>query len=110
MTKRIHSCPLSQTQALDRYFLEHRAKLIDIAAFIDRIDRTTPTADQPCDKDFRLVAFGSALTILTDDQPHRAKRVLELLSDPTRTPATDAATKGAVGAYPGPPTGSDQTD
>ena len=31
--------PLDKQQVLDLYFLEHRAKLLDLAAFLDRYDR-----------------------------------------------------------------------
>ena len=38
----IRPSSLTKGQVLDRYFLEHRAKLIDIAAFLDRVDRAEP--------------------------------------------------------------------
>ena len=89
-------CPLSRDQAMDLYFMEHRAKLIDLAAFLDRIDRSTsatPTSD------FRLTAFMQAVGILTDGKSERAKRVLELFSDPTTEPIPKASMKGALGAF-----------
>ena len=30
---------MNQKEIIDRYFLEHRAKVLDVAAFLDRIDR-----------------------------------------------------------------------
>ena len=102
MTLPTQAMPLTQTQILDRYFLEHRSKLLDIAAFLDRVDRARPEThiDTETNEDFRLDAFRAALKLLTDNKPQRTKRILEELSDPTDTPAAAADGKGAVGAYP----------
>jgi hypothetical protein len=86
--------PHSRTALADLYFLEHRAKLLDIAAFLDRCDRAP--ADGP--DDFRLDALRRALPILTDGRPHRARRVLELMSDHSTLPIDSAPMKGAMGA------------
>jgi hypothetical protein len=86
---------MTRQQVLDLYFMENRAKLIDLAAFLDRLDRATGDAD------FRLEAFKLALHDLSDDQPDRAKKVLLTLSDPTVEPIDKAPGKGAVGAWPG---------
>jgi hypothetical protein len=78
------------------YFLEHRARLLDVAAFLDRIDRAKPTTDVT---DFRESALKQAMQILADGQPHRTKRVLELLSDcTTEIPQSAHGMKGASGA------------
>lgn len=94
--------PMKQPPAYDvveTYFLEHRAKLLDIASFLDRIDRAAPTHDPK--RDFRLTAFKQALAVLVDGQGTRTKRVLELLSDQTTDPLESAAgLKGAYGASP----------
>jgi hypothetical protein len=81
---------------VDRYYLEHRAKLIDIAAFLDRVDRADPNGEG---EDFRMAAFREALQILSSGEPARARRVLERLSDPTSQPIAKAGVKGASGAY-----------
>lgn len=86
---------MTRQQVLDLYFMENRAKLIDIAAFLDRLDRADGAAD------FRLDAFRQALTELGGAQPHRAQQVLLSLSDPTTEPIAKAPGKGAVGAWPG---------
>tara|TARA_R110001592_G_scaffold39449_6_gene129848 strand:+ start:2908 stop:3216 length:309 start_codon:yes stop_codon:yes gene_type:complete len=93
------SCPLSHREIVDTYYLEHRAKLIDIAAFFDRLERA---ADGTPDKDdFRVTALRDALNLLGDGEGERAKRVLDLLSDPTtEIPQSAAGTKGALGAAP----------
>lgn len=75
--------------------MEHRAKLVDIAAYLDRIDRGQ--GDVP--DDFRDIAFRKAVGILTDGDTHRARRILELLSDhSTEIPQSAEGMKGASGA------------
>ena len=92
-------CPMPREAVVDAYFIEHRAKLLDVAAFLDRVDRA---GDGNSADDFRLKAFRKALTILGDDKAERARRVLELFSDPTRDPIASAAgMKGADGTYRG---------
>mgnify|MGYP003381842813 CR=1 FL=1 len=96
MTEITKSCPQSREQVINMYFLEHRAKLLDVAAFLDRIDRAQPT---PGANDFREAALKQAVAVLIDGQPHRAKRVLELLSDSTTDmPQSAHGMKGASGA------------
>lgn len=78
------------------YFLEHRAKLLDVAAFLDRVERAEIPGQ---DADFRVVALRQAVQILTDGCPQRAKRILELLSDHTsELPESAHGMKGAAGA------------
>jgi hypothetical protein len=89
--------PMSRRAVVDAYFMEHRGKLIDIAAFLDRVDRAAPGSADASD-DFRLAALRAALMILSDGRPERARRVLELLSDRSVEPVAAAGTKGAAGA------------
>ncbi|NJN05418.1 MAG: hypothetical protein HC814_02075 [Rhodobacteraceae bacterium] len=86
---------MKRTQLLDLYFLEARAKLIDIAAFMDRVDCGEGEAD------FRYDAFKQALKELNRGNAERAKAVLFSLSDPTEDPIPAAPMKGAIGAWPG---------
>ena len=86
---------MTRQQVLDLYFMENRAKLIDLAAFLDRVDRATGEAD------FRLDAFKQAVRELGGGQAERAKKVLLALSDPTVEPIDKAPGKGAIGAWPG---------
>ena len=87
-------CPLPRGKVVDQYFMEHRAKLIDVAAFLDRLDRAGGDGGD----DFRVAAFRKAISILAETEPGRARRVLELLSDHTDTPIESAAgLKGAGG-------------
>ena len=81
----------------DAYFLDHRAKLIDIAAFLDRLDRAQ--TDEGAE-DFRIKAFRDCLQLLVDGEGDRARRVLEQLSDHSTEPLDQAPMKGAMGAPP----------
>jgi hypothetical protein len=85
---------MERSQLLDLYFVDARARLIDIAAFLDRLDRA------PAGEDFRVEAFRRALHELEKPGPDRARRVLLALSDPTAEPIAKASGKGACGAYP----------
>ncbi len=62
------SIPADRKRVLDLYFLEHRAKLLDLAAFLDRYDRAGGEGD------FRIDAFREAVKILTEPAPGRARR------------------------------------
>jgi hypothetical protein len=84
---------MKREQVIDLYFMEARAKLIDLAAFLDRVDRA-PGAD-----DFRMAAFRKAMQELSGGTADRAKRVLLSLSDPTTAPLPTATTKAAAGAW-----------
>lgn len=86
---------MKRQQVLDLYFMDARCKLIELAAFLDRVDRAAGEAD------FRLAAFRDALRHLYQDKPGRAENVMRTLSDPTTEPVAVAAGKGAVGAWPG---------
>jgi hypothetical protein len=85
---------MTRQQILDLYFMDARSKLIDIAAFLDRIDRGEGESD------FRLAEFRKALAELNHGEPVRAQSVLMALSDPTTEPLAKAPGKGAVGAWP----------
>lgn len=84
---------MTRRQLLDLQFLDARSKLIDIAAFLDRLDRASGEAD------FRLAAFREALGEVGKAEKDRARRVLMVFSDPTEEPIARAMGKGATGAY-----------
>jgi hypothetical protein len=86
---------MTRQQVLDLYFMDARCKLLDIAAFLDRLDRSEGGAD------FRAEAFREALAALCQAPSERAKSVLLSLSDPTLEPLEKAPGKGACGAWPG---------
>ncbi len=90
---------LSPQQVADLYFIEHRAKLLDVASFLDRAERGPKDANAA--EDVRLATMKRAIALLIDGKAERARRVLELLSDPTEAPIDKAGTKGAIGVWPG---------
>ena len=86
---------MTRSEILDLYFVDARWKLVDIAAFLDRVERAGGESD------FRLAAFRAALEHLSNGETAKAKAVLRTLSDPTTEPLEVATTKGASGAWPG---------
>ena len=70
-----------------------RARLIEVAAFLDRVERY-----QAAD-DFRCAALRDAAALLVDGKPERARRILEKLSDPTTKPEAISSGKAALGAW-----------
>lgn len=86
---------MNKQQLMDLYFLDARARLIDIAAFLDRIER----AEGP--EDFRMAAFRKAVGVLSAGNKQKAREVLMSFSDPTDEPIEKAHGKGACGAWPG---------
>jgi len=86
---------MTRQKVLDQYFMDARHKLIDIAAFLDRVERAEGDAD------FRLKAFHNAMKRLDDKGKDRAQDVLMAFSDPTEEPIPVAPGKGACGAWPG---------
>lgn len=78
---------------VDHAFIGVRAKLIEVAAFLDRVER------HGSDEDFRCVALRKAAALLVDGKPERARRILESLSDPTSEPDEKSSGKAALGAW-----------
>ena len=85
---------MTRQKVLDLYFLDARHKLIEIAAFLDRIERADGKDD------FRLKAFRAALGKLSGSKKRKAKDVLLAFSDLTTKPIDIATTKAACGAAP----------
>ena len=86
---------MTRQQLLDLYFLNARGKLVELAAFLDRVERANGNDD------FRLKAFRAALANLNGREKGKARRVLLAFSDPTSKPIAAATTKAACGAWPG---------
>ncbi len=72
--------------------MDARIKLIDIAAFLDRLDRH----DQA--DDYRVHALREAISLLGGDGPGRAAEILDALSDQSEAPIEAATIQGAFGA------------
>jgi hypothetical protein len=78
---------------VDHGFIPTRAKLIEVAAFLDRVERYR-AAD-----DFRCAALREAAAVLVDGRAERARRILEKLSDPSTEPEVVSTGKAALGAW-----------
>lgn len=85
--------PPSGSAVIEHGFVPARAKLLEVAAFLDRVERHG-VAD-----DFRCAALREAAALLADGQPDRARRILEKLSDPTTEPEATSSGKAALGAW-----------
>lgn len=77
---------------LDMQFVDARCKLIDLAAFLDRIDR------HEGEEDARIAALRRALPILQQQAHGRAAAVLESFSDHSQQIPESAPFQGAFGA------------
>lgn len=88
--------PAQMQTMVDNDFVPVRAKLIEVAAFMDRVER------HGVSDDFRCEALGKAAQVLLDGSPERARRILESLSDPTSEPDDVSTGKPAVGAWETP--------
>jgi hypothetical protein len=96
MTTHPAKSSLTPTALVDEYFIENRTRLLEIAAFLDRVDRADPTL---AGRDFRLRVFAEALHVLAGDQPDRLMHIQMLLSDPSLEPLAALDRKSARGAY-----------
>ena len=70
--------PLAAADALDRYFLEARSKLLDLAAILDRIGRGA--GGSAVETDPRLEKVRQALEVLHDQSGGRAERIQQIFS------------------------------
>ncbi len=65
------SSPMTASQILSREFLEVRAKILELAASLDRLDRSEGSVvDDP-----RMHRLRQGLELLLADQPNRAEQV-----------------------------------
>jgi hypothetical protein len=87
--------PLSAQQIVDEYFIENRTRLLEIAAFMDRLDRADT---EHAARDFRMQVFADAVDALAGPGD-RLTRIQMLLSDPTIEPLTRLDRKSARGAF-----------
>lgn len=88
--------PKTGRALVDEYFIENRTRLLDVAAYLDRLDRA---ADATAGPDFRMRAFREALAVLCDNEAGRTERIQMIFSDPTTEPLPQLDTKSARGAF-----------
>ena len=70
--------PLSANKALDDFFFDARCKLLDLAAFLDRINRGRDAS--ALSNDPRLDKIRRALEVLHDQSGGRAERIQQIFS------------------------------
>jgi hypothetical protein len=95
MTPSPATSPLSARELVDEYFIENRTRLLEVAAFLDRLDRADA---QYAGRDFRMKAFGEALAALARPGG-RLDAIQMILSDPRTEPLDALDRKSALGAY-----------
>ena len=88
--------PLGVPELTDEYFIENRNRLLEIAAFLDRLDRADPDRTR---SDFRIRAFREALAILASSSPNYVAQIQAILSDPRSEPIPTLDRKSALGAF-----------
>lgn len=91
------SCPMTKQQLLDEYFIENRTKILDLAAYLDRLDRASNHG--ATERDFRIEALQEALRLLSGATQSRVNQIQMILSDPTAEPLEKLGQRSARGAY-----------
>lgn len=92
---------MNAVEILDLYFIENRSRLLDIASFLDRIDRYDGADEAKAD--FRYQAFLHAVDLLRNSGTERTVSIQRSLSDQTSEPIESAVGLKAVGAWEGTP-------
>lgn len=87
-------------EILDMSFLENRARLLEIAAFLDRIDRAPDVDEAKSDCRYRAFLEGISLLSVRSGQG-RTVAIQMNFSDPTTEPIDDATGLKAHGAWNG---------
>jgi hypothetical protein len=67
---------MNANQILDREFLEIRAKILEVGAALDRLDR----AEGDVSGDSRIQLIRNAIEVLSKNDGHRAERIQLLFS------------------------------
>lgn len=93
-----HYQPLKALDLLDLYFIENRARLLDLAAFLDRIDRYDGAAAAKADCRYRALTKAIALTASGGE---RTMAIQLALSDQSTEPVESAVGLRAIGAWEG---------
>jgi len=91
--------PMQAIEILDLYFIENRSRVLDIASFLDRIDRYEGAEEAKAD--FRYQAFAKIIELLGEPGGSRTKAIQLALSDPTTEALDSAVGMKAWGAWQG---------
>lgn len=88
--------PRPRARLIDEYFIENRTRLLDIAAFLDRLDRAD---GEEARHDYRMRAFRDCLEVLCSGGYPRTEQIQMILSDPRTEPLATLDIQSARGAY-----------
>ena len=83
---------MKETNLIDHGFMDARIKLIDVAAFLGRVERHGQTDD------YRYHASQDAISELQPDEIGRVAKILSRFSDHSTEPIDKADIQGAFGA------------
>lgn len=70
------SIPMTSKEVLDREFLEMRAKALELAACLDRLQR----AEGDVQNDPRVINLKKAIDVLAGNEPDRAEQIQQIFS------------------------------
>jgi len=89
--------PMSAQEALDIYFLDNRARLLDIASFLDRVDRYDDA--EKAKQDFRYTSLIKAIGRILESEKDKTKQVQMIFSDMSTEPIDRVTDPKAYGAW-----------
>ena len=72
--------PMTREQVVNRYFLEMRCKVLEVAASLDRVDRAELSEGGAVEP--RLEQLRRAVRVLLEESPGRAEKVQQIFSRP----------------------------
>lgn len=75
---------LTASEVVEKYFLDARAMVLELAALLDRYDRACAQEPHSPPEDSRMELLYQALAVLADRKttPDRVERLLVMFSDP----------------------------
>lgn len=88
---------MSAKEILEMYFLDNRARLLEIASFLDRIGRYSGASEAK--NDFRYRSFMKALKVVMGTEKERTKNIQLLFSDLSEEPIDTVVDPRAYGAW-----------
>lgn len=97
--------PKTGRELVDLFFIENRTRVLEVAAFLDRLDRAAVGDERrDADRDFRVRVLREALGVLAgpgaaDAGRSRVERIQMLLSDTRADLLPQADRKSAHGAH-----------
>lgn len=71
--------PLTASEIFDRVFLETRAKLLEVAATLDRLDRAAGT--DTVASDFRMEQIRNSIDVIQNESGNRAEQLQIIFSE-----------------------------